>query len=185
MVTYGTVVGANNRCWLDRNLGAAYLSGAGDLFQWGRGDDGHQTRTSGTTTTLSTTDTPGHGNFILAPNNPYDWRSPQNSNLWQGNDSINNPCPCGFRLPTIAEWETERQSWISNDIAGASASPLKLVVTNIRHYLSGNIQVLGIGYYWASDFSGYQSSVLMIGSSMAVSTINLRAYGSAVRCIKD
>jgi hypothetical protein len=103
IVTYGTVI-SNNRCWLDRNLGAAQVATSstdaaayGDLFQWGRLDDGHQVRTSPTTTTLSNSDVPGHGNFILSPSTG-DWRSPQNNDLWQGVNGINNPCPDGFRL---------------------------------------------------------------------------------------
>ncbi|MEY4885721.1 MAG: hypothetical protein RL151_1030, partial [Bacteroidota bacterium] len=52
-VTYGTVVGANGKCWLDRNLGASRVATTvtdatayGDLFQWGRLDDGGQDRNS-------------------------------------------------------------------------------------------------------------------------------------------
>jgi len=90
-LTYGYVYNSiTSRIWLDKNLGATQVatsstdaSSYGDLYQWGRGTDGHQIRTSGTTTTLSTTDVPGNGNFILDPNPPYDWRSPQNDNLWQ------------------------------------------------------------------------------------------------------
>jgi hypothetical protein len=129
------VVESSGKCWLDRNLGATRVAQSttdaeayGHLYQWGRGTDGHQIRTSGTTSTLSGSNTPGHGNFILAPNSPYDWRSPQNDNLWQGVNGINNPCPAGYRLPTEAEWNAERQSWSSNNAAGAFASPLKLPV---------------------------------------------------------
>ena len=42
----------------------------GDLYQWGRRSDGHQCRTSPTTTTLSSNDQPANGNFILSPNSP-------------------------------------------------------------------------------------------------------------------
>jgi len=45
-VTYGKVLSANNRCWLDRNLGATRVATSstdtqayGDLFQWGRAAD--------------------------------------------------------------------------------------------------------------------------------------------------
>jgi hypothetical protein len=124
---------------MDRNLGASRAATSstdaeayGDLYQWGRAADGHQKRTSGTTSTLSNSDTPGHGNFILAPNSPYDWRSPQNNNLWQGVNGTNNPCPAGYRLPTEAELNAERLSWSSNNAAGAFASPLKLPVAGYR-----------------------------------------------------
>ena len=100
-VKYGKVENSETgRCWMDLNLGASRAATApdddeayGDLFQWGRLDDGHQDRTSSTTSTLSSTDNPGHGDFILAPDSPYDWRSTQNDDLWQGDGGINDPCP--------------------------------------------------------------------------------------------
>jgi hypothetical protein len=125
---------------MDRNLGASRAATSstdtqayGDLYQWGRAADGHQKRNSATTSSLSSSDTPGHGNFILAPNSPYDWRSPQNTNLWQGVNGVNNPCPSGYRLPTEAELNAERLSWGSNNAAGAFASPLKLPVAGGRN----------------------------------------------------
>ena len=108
---------------MDRNLGATQAATSstdvdayGDLYQWGRRSDGHQCRTSATTSTLSSTDQPAHGNFIIAPSSPYDWRSPQNANLWQGVNGINNPCPSGYRLPTEAELEAEHLSHILQSI---------------------------------------------------------------------
>ncbi|MGR0482066.1 MAG: hypothetical protein ACTFAL_11865 [Candidatus Electronema sp. V4] len=98
----------------------------GDLYQWGREKDGHEKRTSGTTATLSALDNLGHGNFITSNITPYDWRSPQNNNLWQGVNGVNNPCPTGFRLPTKDEWQGKINSWISKNAAGAFASPLKI-----------------------------------------------------------
>jgi hypothetical protein len=78
VVTYGTVE-SQGECWMDRNLGASRVATAyndsvayGDLFQWGRGDDGHQNRDSGVTSTLSTTDNPGHSNFIYGTVAPFE-----------------------------------------------------------------------------------------------------------------
>lgn len=114
------------RTWMDRNLGASAVATSsddanayGDLYQWGRGADGHQIRTSNTTETLSSSDTPGHGDFIINASTPFDWRVPQNDNLWQGVDGVNNPCPAGTRLPTEAEFHVERLSWSSNNADGA------------------------------------------------------------------
>jgi uncharacterized protein (TIGR02145 family) len=102
---------ATGRVWMDRNLGASRVATSstdtqayGDLYQWGRGADGHEKRNSPTTSTLSSTDQPSHGSFILAS----DWRSPQNNNLWLGVNGVNNPCPTGYRIPTEAEWNAER-----------------------------------------------------------------------------
>lgn len=87
------------KTWMDRNLGATQVATSvsdalafGSLYQWGRFADGHQCRNSTTTTTLSTSDQPAHGNFIRITNGaPNDWRSGQNDNLWQGVNGINNP----------------------------------------------------------------------------------------------
>lgn len=181
------------KIWMDRNLGATQVATSstdaasyGDLYQWGRGIDGHQIRTSGTTTALSSSDTPGHGNFILAPSSPYDWRSPQNVNLWQGVAGTNNPCPTGYRLPTDAELDAERLSWSSNNAAGAFASPLKLPVAGYRSYSTGSLSHVGSsGYYWSSTVSGTNSRVLNFGSSNANVDTGYRAYGFSVRCLKD
>ena len=189
--TYGTV-SHNDRCWLDRNLGAsqkatAYNDSAayGDLFQWGRLDDNHQDCGSGTTSELSSSDNPGHSNFIMPSGSPYDWRSPQNNNLWQGVNGINNPCPEGWRVPTKTEWEVERLSWVPNSYNGAFASPLKLTVAGRRINNSGSLNNVGsVGYYWTSTFWDTPAWNLDFGD---VTNMNghSRSYGLSVRCIKD
>jgi len=181
------------KTWMNRNLGASQVATSstdadayGDLYQWGRLADGHQIRTSETTTTLATSDTPGHGNFIIAPSSPYDWRSPQNDNLWQGVSGTNNPCPSGYRLPTHAEWYAERLSWSSNDAAGAFASPLKLPVAGLRRYYDGTLEWEGSrGFYWSSDVYSARAKYLYFSSDYANGLPDYRAYGFSVRCIKN
>ena len=193
------------KTWMDRNLGASrqatsstdYLA-YGALFQWGRGADGHEciSWTSATTSdgaeqanetsTLATSNTPGHSYFITNSNSPYDWRNPQNDSLWQGVDGINNPCPSGYRLPTEAEWNAERTSWSSNNAAGAFASPLKLPVAGNRSNSNGSLGLVGSdGNYWSSTVGGTYSRILVFNSSTAYMFSNNRAYGNSVRCIKD
>ena len=183
---------ATGKTWMDRNLGASRAATSstdaeayGDLYQWGRAADGHQKRTSGTTSTLSNSDTPGHGDFILAPDSPRDWRSPQNTNLWQGVNSINNPCPAGYRLPTEAELNTERLSWSSNDAVGAFASPLNLPVAGYRYCGNGWLSLDGYGNYWSSTVDGNFSRNLGFFSSNGGVSSNRRAQGFSVRCLKD
>ncbi len=184
---------STGRTWMDRNLGAAQAATSstdslayGDLYQWGRFADGHQCRNSDTITTLSITDQPGHGDFILAPDSPYDWRSPQNDNLWQGVNGVNNPCPTGYRLPTEAELDAERLSWISNDAAGATASSLKLTMAGGRGSSSGSILYVGSGgYYSSSTVSGILSRALGLYSASSGMQYGSRARGNSVRCIKD
>ena len=175
--------------WMDRNLGASQVATSstdeaayGDLYQWGRGTDGHQKRNSSTTTNSSNSDTPGHGMFIIGS---YDWRSPQNDNLWQGVSGTNNPCPSGYRLPTEAEWNVELISWSSNNAAGAFASPLKLSLAGNRSGYGGSLTSAGsYGNYWSSTVSGTWARFLNF-YSIAYTTNYFRANGSSVRCIKD
>jgi uncharacterized protein (TIGR02145 family) len=186
---------STGKIWMDRNLGASQVATSstdvnsyGDLYQWGRFADGHQCRTSPTTANLSSTDQPGHGDFILAPNIlPYDWRSPQNLNLWQGVNGINNPCPSGYRLPTNSELDAERISWSSNDAAGAFASPLKLPMAGYRFYSNGSLSSVGTsGAYWSSTIvSLYASFLYFFSSSPAYMNDDGRALGGSVRCLKD
>lgn len=192
------VIGVTNpvtgKIWMDRNLGAsrAALSSTdslayGDLYQWGRGPDGHQCRYSPTKSTLSSTDQPGHGDFVLAINSPFiDWRSPENMNLWQGVNGVNNPCPIGFRLPTEAELNAERISWSSDNAAGAFASLLKLPMAGARSPIDGLPGEVGtLGFYWSSTASSSFSSGLFFKISNIGMVTTYRAGGHSVRCIKD
>jgi len=181
------------KTWMDRNLGASQVATSsadaqayGDLYQWGRRADGHQCRNSGTTTNLSSTNQPSHGNFIFAPNQPFDWRSPQNINLWQGVNGVNNPCPSGYRLPTETELNAERLSWSSNNAVGAFGSPLKLPMAGNRNFSDGILSGLGtVGWYWSSSVSNTNSRFLGIESGNASMAPIYRAIGFSVRCLKN
>ncbi len=192
--TFNTVIGANNRVWMDRNLGAERVAinktdeaSYGDLYQWGRGKDGHQNRTSSTINISSITDTPGHDSFIPG----FDWRNPPNNNLWQGVSGINNVCPIGFRLPTTEEWNTELSSWSSASPEGAFASPLKLPLAGTRGIYSGGLMDIGVvGFYWSSsivtnDKSGNYSYYLAVTENTTRSIYTSRGFGMSVRCIKE
>jgi uncharacterized protein (TIGR02145 family) len=196
-VTYGVVANTvTNKCWLDRNLGATAIATGpnpasasyGDLYQWGRGADGHQKRLlSGITTTLSSADSPGNENFIKVSLSPYDWRSPQNNSLWQGVSGTNNPCPSGYRLPTNAEFSAEFASWgANNNAADALASPLKLPMAGRRFDINGNISNSGnYGSYWTSTVYGTESCNLYFESVSGGMLSDDRGMGLSVRCIKD
>jgi hypothetical protein len=201
--------------WMDRNLGAERVATSstdvlafGDLYQWGRGADGHQCRNSSEQTTRSTSDIPSHGNFITVtrstsfPTN--DWRNPQNDALWQGVNGTNNPCPAGFRLPTDTEVRAERLTWSSQSDIGAFNSALKLPLAGYRD-INGDIlstaQGSVYGFIWTSSDSGssptsgdaynqYKSEALAFngpGDKAASAFENPydRARGYSVRCIKN
>jgi prepilin-type N-terminal cleavage/methylation domain-containing protein/uncharacterized protein (TIGR02145 family) len=191
---YGIVLAADGKCWLDRNLGASRVATSstdsaayGYYYQWGRGSDGHQIPGSGTTTTLSTTDSPGHGNFIITNNDPYDWRSPQNNNLWQGVSGTNNPCPTGFRLPTITEWSTIVSAGAITNSTAAYNSLLKLPVSGYRSTTNAAIVLQGsFGFYWSSSINGTRASDLYFFSNTVDPTnASSISNGFTVRCIKN
>lgn len=195
-VVYGVIVSTvTGKSWLDRNLGSSAVAtsltdtaGYGDLFQWGRGADGHQLRTSGKTSTPSSTDSPGNSDFIYgnsAPSNYGDWRIPQNDNLWQGSAGVNNPCPTGWHVPTKDEWIAE-----TNTMDATSAfTALKLTLQGYRSEISGNVNAGSqgtSGYYWSSTVEPSLDSYCKIIAPGAFNiSVADRTIGMAVRCIKD
>lgn len=182
------------RTWMDRNLGASRVATSsndaqafGDLYQWGRRADGHQCRNSTTTTLLSSTDNPNTSAFILASSATGDWRNPQNINLWQGVSGINNPCPSGYRLPTVSELNAEVQTWgIAKNTSGAFSSPLKLTAAGSRLASNGSL-FSSVGTYWTSQVDGNGSITLDLYDNAAATNFYKtdRADGSTIRCIKN
>jgi len=194
VLSAGEVLSTTGRIWMDRNLGATRTATSstdaesyGDLYQWGRRADGHQLRNSAAINTLSSIDQPTHGSFILISIFPYDWRSPQNLNLWQGVYGVNNPCPSGFRIPTKAEWIAERLSWISSNAAGAFASPLKLTMAGSRQQ-NGTLSGVGqTGSYWSSESTeslNYSFGLQISQFSSSPIGEMQRVNGFSVRCIR-
>ena len=110
--------------WLDRNLGASQVctsyndsSCYGDLFQWGRRADGHQKINSSQTASLSYNTQPNHSKFITSNSNNYNfnWMNSINDNLWNGVNSINNPCPKGFKVPSKNELVRETKNILNRN----------------------------------------------------------------------
>ena len=137
---------------------------------------------------MSSTDQPGNGNFIIISNTPYDWRSSQNDNLWQGMNGTNNPCPIGYRIPTENELSQEQLSWSSNDSFGAFNSPLKLSMTGYRNFATGVLTLVNQrGYYWSSTINGTSARKFYFSDSAGSASggDDIRASGESVRCIKD
>jgi hypothetical protein len=211
LITYGIVLSRKTgRKWLDRNLGAPNTptsyddyANYGDVFQWGRGTDGHQLTqrngpndadmagVNGITNTsapfeYSTSITPSHSKFIVIdPINSFDWLIGGNNNLWQGVSGANNPCPAGWRLATASEWTSE-------DLGPLEQAFSKLRIT----YGSQRASVNGSYFfssesarYWTSSIGvsdpTYATRVVISTSSGATTTDAVRANGYPVRCIKD
>ncbi|OYQ35070.1 hypothetical protein CHU92_11185, partial [Flavobacterium cyanobacteriorum] len=194
------VTSTTGRVWMDRNLGAGRVATSlndansyGDLYQWGRFSDGHQCRNSLTTSTNASTAAPNGGNswdgqFIIENVPPQNWLTSQDNTLWQGLAGINNPCPTGFRLPTEAELNAERVTFVNRNNVGAFASVLKLPAGGARRREDGSLTGTGIfGDYWSSTTSGINIRRLTYFNAIDSGNIDLslRADGYAVRCIKN
>jgi hypothetical protein len=190
------------KTWMDRNLGASQVATSltdanayGDLYQWGRLSDGHQCRNSTTTTTRSSGNQPGHGQFIINGNFTQDWLYNPNTSLWQGLNGINNPCPSGYRIPTSAELNSERLTW-GSPIA-PFASPLKWSYGGSRngtdpvYGLNGPLNGVGtVGEYWSSTISTapddeFSNTLGFQGPFSGAFLATERVIGCSVRCIKN
>ena len=189
-VPVGAVLTSTGRIWMDRNLGASRVAlsltdeeAYGDLYQDGRASDGHQLRTSLTTSEISPTIFPGHDRFIIDDSSPFSWTSASTAILrdaWTGVDGVNNPCPDGFRLPTEEEFIAEIRTWVSDDAYGAFSSPLRLTLGGMRGRVGQFLEVGIQGHYRASGPGG-----ITISNDRAIDSGWNRVLGTSVRCIMD
>ena len=189
-----SVTSTNGRIWMDRNLGATQVATSstdaasyGDLYQWGRDNDGHQSRASCKTGTAVTSASAGHGDFILTGSGTdYNWTNYGNENdLWQS--GLNDPCPAGYGIPTEPELNLELTQWSGPNYAiDAYNSALKLPLAGHRLSSDGKLTNVGShGYYWSSSVSSKNARYLHFGNGAAYMYNYNRAYGLSVRCIKD
>jgi hypothetical protein len=195
------ITGPGGGVWMDRNLGATQVAASstdtasyGDFYQWGRAKDGHESRNSAATSaatpttgnTVTSADA-GHGDFILAGsgtnNNWTDFAG--EATLWQS--GLNDPCPAGYRIPTVIELNDELGQFSTNDADGAF-SALKLPLGGNRSYSGNNFNNVGSeGRYWSSTVSADNVNTQNLhfwGGNAQISN-NERAYGFSVRCIKE
>ena len=186
-----TVISNSGQVWLDRNLGALRVATSstddeayGDLYQWGRNADGHQSRTSTVAAGPVASGAEG-ANFITSGTG--DWLSTQDDARWGATKTANDPCPTGFRVPTNTEFNAERLLFATSNAAGAFGSILKLPFPGYRK--GTNDQMGGVnssGYYWSSTVSsGNKARFLEFHRTRSSIGNYYRVTGFSVRCIKE
>ncbi len=212
---FSQVTSSTGQVWMDRNLGASQVATSstdpasyGDSYQWGKLADGHQIRTSATTTTLAVNITPGHADFITTTGiqGPYDWALP---NIVDDDGALRSAflaktdgsgvCPTGFNVPTEAQLKAETDIWDRANNAEVSAfnSVLKLPVAGGRisayaRKTGGFGNVGAVGYYWTrSVIPGnwryrYARDLAFGRYSIHPEFYNSeRSAGESIRCIKN
>lgn len=180
--------------WLDRNIGAIKVAASstdaaayGGYFQWGRLTDGHQLPSSTTTTTLSPTITPAHGNFIASSG--LEWTAIRFDNMWsESSGYTNNVCPDAFMVPTNVQWENERVASGLTNFGQLFNNRLKLTVAGIRNNNTGLFSnVNSQAYYWTSTVipgTNYGIFILATSNTTATTTSFIsKASGLPCRCV--
>jgi len=201
---YGTVTTATGRIWIDRNLGATRVaqsstdaSAYGDYYQWGRPADGHQAKyltnnnSTGFTNTKSSTNIPSNGLWIAPIDGSNDWLITADNTLWTGANPTSNPCPAGFRIPTLAEWQAEQANFTSNNASGAFGYSLKLTMPGWLESFSSSgasFTAKGSGGFYLTQTANTNGSVQYFGvngSNVWTDTNLYKRQGLSCRCIKN
>lgn len=217
--------------WLSfqcHNLGAdisldpnSYVEGNADgsggtvgyLFEWGRAADGHELRNSTTTSTLASSTTPGHNQYILNTLGTYqqDWlNGGGSSNRWgDGTTNMNmpkaanDPCPVGWKVPSYAQMaslftggnitssgtpgDATANTWTWTGNGMKIGDNLFLPAAGIRYNPAGSVQATGVqGYYATSTAEGNLYKRLMFQDNYVDYSSNVfRTYGASVRCVAE
>ncbi|MPS63621.1 MAG: hypothetical protein DI622_02665 [Chryseobacterium sp.] len=207
-VSYTTVRGQDGKVWLQQNLGSTQVAASmtdtnsyGDLFQWGRWDDGHQVRNS-STASMPAVNNPsgltGITSFIIGSGTSnYWWSTNALTDKWSGENIAAmtseigvDPCKAigqGWRLPTQADWTTAVSAEGISNPTTAFNSRLKLPAAGNRSPIDGSFTYEGQrGYYWSSDVSGSGGKYLYVGTTIAnAGSGGPRGQGQSLRCLKE
>lgn len=206
--TLVTVRGADGKVWLQQNLGSTTVATSandenayGDLFQWGRWDDGHQLRGSQTSSTVPQPNNPnglidGISSFLTG--SAEWWKTGTITDKWEAPTvaevlSQNGCDPCkalgnGWSLPSQAEWANVISSEQINNLQKAYESNLKLTLGGSRTS-SGSFNFVGQrGYYWSNTTTattGYAKHLYYSSAIINANSGSYRELGMSVRCLKS
>jgi len=182
---YDVGVAINGIKWATRNVDmpstfAAKPESAGMFYQWNR-----KVGWSSSNPIVNS-----NGGNVWNDSNP-------NGTVWT---KANDPCPQGWRVPTIEELQTllatdkVTSKWITqNDVNGYKftdktiGNTLFLPAVGFRGNSDGTLDGVGLhGFYWSSTHTYEYASYNLSFISDAVSTSNDHCnYGSSVRCVAE
>lgn len=210
-ISYTTVRAKDGWVWLKQNLGSTQVASSatdaasyGDLFQWGRWDDGHQTRSP--ENIMDGMPTPNNpAGLNLSGNNPFykgggitwyndgtvhdSWNAstPSAATATNGCDPCRQIFGAGWQLPSLADWHVALAAEGVNNVATGFASNLKLTAAGGRNELLGTLSDPGIAsIYWSSTpeaGSAPQAMYINLGTGN-LSDYNYRGIGMSLRCLK-
>jgi hypothetical protein len=210
-VTYTTVRAKDGWVWLKQNVGSSQVATSstdaasyGDLFQWGRWDDGHQVRTpENVVDGMPTPNNPAGLN--LSGNNPFykgggvTWYNDGTvSDKWNAATpaaaTATNGCdPCrqifgaGWEMPSLVDWQAVLAAEAASNLATGFASNLKLPAAGRRNELLGTLEDGGvIGIYWSStaETSSAPQAMYINLYTPNLADYNYRGIGMSIRCLK-
>jgi uncharacterized protein (TIGR02145 family) len=212
--TIGTVTSPyTGKVWMDRNLGASRVATSvndtdsyGDLYQWGRANDGGQLRSATQTATkLSSISTRSIYSISSQPwTSQSDWNDKTggvwNVQPWSStapDGGANNPCPSGFRVPSSSEWTAELNGMISEGLITNSSTATNIASGAFNSFLtipqagviegsgfSGNV-ITTKTVFWTTDrldtYSSYE--IRFWPTRGAERNANWYSFRYSVRCI--
>ncbi len=135
------------------------------------------------------------------PVNGWNTTAAPNSSWADGTKTANDPCPPGFRVPTVAQWDGVIANNTKTDVGSFTSSAtnygagkkfgdqLMLPVAGLRNSVNGALDVRGyIGYYWSST-GGIDEEIPFLlaftsGNTAIIGSFE-HATGVSVRCIAE
>jgi len=219
-------LGANSTYTIDQQMAYASPTGNnvadstvyGALYQWGRQTDGHQLRSAAWVTGPYTgpfdangqipSSQPayyGHAVYNITTATFSDWRSPQDSTLWAKTKTINDPCPSGFRIPTLTEMQSictnanspNTWTWVSSSAGGTAGVTAKPDGSTVTLFLpaagarSTNMGALNVNSgtqacLWTSSTAATSSSYALFNGTNSISSgSTYRSLGYSIRCLAE